>query len=35
MKQSRVGLDLDPAETLSALLLTAYSLSLFNFYFSA
>ena len=34
-KQSRVGLDLDPAEALSVLLSTAYSLSFFNFYFSA
>lgn len=34
-KQSRVGLDLDPAEALSVLLSTAYSLLFFNFYFSA
>ena len=34
-KQSRVGLDLDPAEALSVLLSTAYSLLFFYFYFSA
>ena len=34
-EQSRVGLDLDPAEALSALLSTAYSLLFFYFYFSA
>ena len=34
-KQSRVGLDLVPAEALSVLLSTPYSLLFFNFYFSA